>query len=186
MPSNTLAALSRAQAQYEVGRAYLCGKGWGSEPNLPRAVAWLRRAADSDHIDAMATLAPLLRNGSRAGEGFVPADLKRSIRLLSSAASQGHMGAQVAMGDHLFEGYGLPKNVSRALELWALAAAAGCPTAKLRYQKSPICPVKVPCVSPRIALGACCGGGLPHWQARECMCQKSPMHPINVPCMTCN
>ena len=70
-----------------------------------------------------------------SGEGFVPADLKRSIRLLSKAAEQGHLAAQVAMGEHFFEGYGVPTNVSRALELWALAAAAGCPDAKLRYAK---------------------------------------------------
>jgi len=36
------------------------------------------------------------------------------------------------MGEHFLEGYGVPKNISRAIELWARAARAGSADAKLK------------------------------------------------------
>ena len=51
-----------------IGSAYLKGHGWGNEPNIERAVAWLRRSAELDNIDAMVALAPILRNGSKSGD----------------------------------------------------------------------------------------------------------------------
>jgi TPR repeat protein len=128
--------VSTAQAQYEIGLALLEARAWGTEPNVERAVAWLQRAADAEHIDAMVSLAPILRNGSKVGQGYVTKDVSRSMRLLEKAALNGHAGAQVAMAqDFLTGGYGVAQNVTRAMELLSLAARTGSVDAKVLLGK---------------------------------------------------
>jgi len=157
--------VSKAQAQYEIGHALLHAHGWGTEPNVERAVAWLQRAAESEHIDAMVALAPILRNGSKVGHGYVTKDPTRSLRLLNTAALNGHAGAQVTMANEYLSGQGVPQNVTRALEFLALAAASGSVEAKASLGKLvagaslPGLPLPSKTLGGKGGMGALGGGG---------------------------
>ena len=115
----TRAAAGDIEAQYNLGQAYRQGNGVPEDP--VEAEAWYRKAADRGHMLAQARLGLMLFTSTRRQESYV---------WLDKAATQGEPRAQYVMGNALFNGNDIPRNLPRAYAMMSRAAAAGLDPAK--------------------------------------------------------
>jgi len=95
-------------------------------PDVPRAVALLRRAAEGGSAEAQNNLASLLE----AGES-VRRDLPEAFRLYTMAAQQNLPQAQHNLGRFYEQGLVAETDARKALELYSRAAAQGLRAAQL-------------------------------------------------------
>lgn len=111
-----------AEAQYQVGIAYL--RGWGIAKDPVAATTWLREAADQGHARAQYTLAELYESG----EG-VPPSIPKARAWLAKAAQQGFAPAQVRLAALILDS-GEPSAGVEALAWLEIAAVSGDATAR--------------------------------------------------------
>ncbi len=94
-----LADQGDADAAFNLGQAYRLGRG--APIHLSRALVWLTKAAEQDHLDAQATLGLLL---------FQNGDQGAAMRWLKAAAERGEPRAALVYGTALFNGDGLVRD----------------------------------------------------------------------------
>jgi uncharacterized protein len=119
------AAARDPRAQALVGWAHLGGVHGYSKSDA-EAVRFYRLAADSNPI-AQNNLGNLLLTGVANGGTAAPAEAAEMFR---RAAEQGHPVAQYNLGRLYADGSGVEKDVTKAMEYLALAAAQGNSTAR--------------------------------------------------------
>ncbi len=119
------AATRDARAQALVGTALLSGLH-GYAKSEAEAVKFYRLAAGSNPI-AQNNLGNLLLTGVANGGTAAPAEAAEMFR---RAAKQGHPVAQYNLGTLYADGNGVEKDVAKAMEYLALAAAQGNTVAK--------------------------------------------------------
>ena len=107
-----------AQKEYELGDAYMNGKG--VERNKELGVEHVRRAADKGHADAQYKL------GFAYDWGYgVEKDLEEAAKWYHKAAEQGHADAHYALGLAYYNGYGVEQDYMKAAEWFRKAADKG-------------------------------------------------------------
>ncbi|KAI9312964.1 hypothetical protein BX666DRAFT_2030847 [Dichotomocladium elegans] len=110
--------------------------------NMKKAIDYFEKAAERDHVDAMARLADIyMREASFpqtitttiAAEARRAGDRKRNyaIHWYTKAASLGHVAAQRELGKLYHSGIGIPKDYDKAFELFSKASAKDDPAATL-------------------------------------------------------
>ncbi len=104
-----------ANAQLQLGRAYVSGSGVPQDP--AEGIRWIRLAADQGHADAQNALA----SAYSLGRGVLK-DESEAARWLRRAAKQGHTTAQILLARRYIDGRGVIKDVLEA-ERWYLRAA---------------------------------------------------------------
>lgn len=112
------AELGHGDAAYELGLAYLDGRG--VPENLELSAMWVNRAADLGNPGAEF----LVGSSFYAGIG-VERDLPRGILFLQRAADQGHPKAQFLLGQAYVDGIGVNRNAPWAARWYGKAAHAG-------------------------------------------------------------
>ena len=85
---------------------------------------WVERAAELGHVEAQAHLASMLRS-----EG----DYDTARKLFEKAAAAGSSRAEYGLGLIYWQGCGVPRNVSTAVEFLRSAASKGDPDAQANY-----------------------------------------------------
>jgi len=104
----------------------LCAeKGVGGTPDLARAAALYRQAAERGYAKSMCALGNLYV----AGRG-VPKNEAKGAALCRQAAELGEPNAQTDLGDLYVEGVGVPHDMVQARHWYELAAAQGQPNAE--------------------------------------------------------
>ncbi len=117
------AAASRSDALHN---AALCHEnGVGGTPDLAKAAALYRQAADRGYARSMCALGNLYI----AGQG-VPKDETKGAALCRQGADLGEANAQTDLGNLYLQGIGVPKDVVQARHWYELAAAQGQPNAQ--------------------------------------------------------
>jgi TPR repeat protein len=106
-------------------------KGIGTEKNPKRAEEIYLRAAEVGMPTAQADLADMYIKGDLG-----PPDMTAALPLLARAAAANHPGAQFQLGEFYETGAPpyVPKDLEKAKELYAAAAASGMPEAIARAQ----------------------------------------------------
>ncbi|TXJ07201.1 MAG: sel1 repeat family protein [Acinetobacter sp.] len=133
-----------APAQFTLGQCWL--QGVGVEQNQQEGMAWIERAAQQGHIDAMFTLAlnlpmehaqhvPLLQAAAQAGHHKAMicmgiycqnhAQPERAIEWFEHAKARGDMRAHYMLGMAYLEGTGVAADSKQAVELFNAAGEAG-------------------------------------------------------------
>jgi cell division septation protein DedD len=113
-----LAEAGDADAQFNMGQAFMLGRGVPSDPKT--AQGWYEKAAKQGHEPAQANLGLLLfQNGQR--EAAMP--------WIEKAADYGDPRAQYVLGTALFNGDIVGQDYVRAYALMTRAAAQGLPPA---------------------------------------------------------
>ncbi len=132
LEEDPLAALDLFERAGELGStggmrnaATMYRTGAGIPVDLPKAVEWLGRAAETD-VDSMVVLAHILRTG----EG-VESDKPRAVELYRRAAELGDMYAQYDLAMMLDAGDGVPMDRKEAERWFREAAAQGDNDARL-------------------------------------------------------
>ncbi len=116
------AAAGEPDAQFNLGQAYKLGRGVPVDAAV--ALDWYRKAANSGHEQAQATLGlQLFQSGQR----------EEALVWLRKAADQGEPRAQYVVGTAYFNGDSLPKDWARAYALMTRANAAGIGAASPRW-----------------------------------------------------
>jgi len=103
-----------ADAQFNLGQAYLLGRGVAVD--RAAAVEWYRKAAASGHEQAQAALGLQLFQSGKRDEAMI---------WLKKAAEAGEARAQYVVGTAYFNGDSLPKDWARAYAFMTRAKAAG-------------------------------------------------------------
>lgn len=116
-------------AAYELGLAKLHGQGCARD--LDEGYGLLEFAAEWDLADAQHQLAVYHLEGHVEGLRDLPQDHEAARRLLERAAASEHPGALNCLMKIYWEGLGVPRDMSRALELARRSADAGYPLAQL-------------------------------------------------------
>lgn len=117
------AAASRADALHN---AALCQeKGVGGSPDMAKAAALYRQAADRGYPRSLCALG----NRYIAGQG-VPKDETKGAGLCRQGAGLGEANAQTDLGNLYMQGVGVPRDVVQARHWYELAAAQGQPNAQ--------------------------------------------------------
>jgi len=143
-----------AEAQCNLGRAYVLGKG--VPQNYTEAVKWYRLAAEQGHADAQYFMGLAYSNGEEvtrdykeaakwwelaaeqgiskaqfnlgvaydSGKG-VPQDYKEAVRWFRPSAEQGYAKAQYNLGVAYDKGKGVPQDYKEAVKWYRLAAEKG-------------------------------------------------------------
>lgn len=112
------------QAQYEVAVYYYEGKGVA--PDSAKALAWLERAAENNHVLAQRFLGALYLNGANAdGKVTVKPDAKKGASWYLRAAYNDDGPSQAVMGMLYMTGKGIEKDNVQAIKWNRLAAAKG-------------------------------------------------------------
>lgn len=116
------AADAAAEALYQQGMEYWYGRGAAAgmpwEQRVPRAVQWLEKAAELNHLKAQKQLD--LAYSSRWLSGYDPA---MSAYWCRRAAEQGDPEAQISMARHCRDGEGVAQDYNEAIR-WCQKAAA--------------------------------------------------------------
>lgn len=112
-----------------LARAYKLGRG--TRQDLPRALAFLRQAADAGSGSALVELA----DAYAVGAG-VERDPKMAVTLLERAVARGVVGAYVDLGRFYLSGFGGEIDAERAVLNFARAAGAGNLGGMLEYGRS--------------------------------------------------
>ena len=116
-----LAEKGDAEAEFNLGQAYLYGRG--VPVNVAQGRHWIGRAASKGQVDAQATLGLLLyRDG----------DVESAIRWLSAAAEVGEPRALMIMGSAFYLGEGVPKDPVKGYAYTSRSAAKGLQPARAR------------------------------------------------------
>lgn len=118
-----LAERGDVAAMRNVGHLYRWGQG--VEKDVPQAMQWYRKAAETGFARAQANLAAIYLQGD---EG-VPIDYPEARKWFEAAARQGHAVAQYNLGLMYELGLGVEKNDAVALGWYNNAAKAGQPDA---------------------------------------------------------
>lgn len=118
-----LAERGDVAAMRNVGHLYRWGQG--VEKDVPQAMQWYRKAAETGFARAQANLAAIYLQGD---EG-VPIDYPEARKWFEAAARQGHAVAQYNLGLMYELGLGIEKNDAVALGWYNNAAKAGQPDA---------------------------------------------------------
>jgi TPR repeat protein len=118
-----LAERGDVAAMRNVGHLYRWGQG--VEKDVPQAMQWYRKAAETGFARAQANLAAIYLQGD---EG-VPIDYPEARKWFEAAAKQGHAVAQYNLGLMYELGLGVEKNDAVALGWYNNAAKAGQPDA---------------------------------------------------------
>ncbi len=106
-----------AEAQYQLGINYLNGGKIIPHQNPKKGLAWIRKAADQNNVDALRTLGILYANGK-----VVPSDYGRAFKFLTRAAQEGDAKSQRILARmHLEEKFNQVDAVKA--EKWMTAAA---------------------------------------------------------------
>lgn len=116
-------------AAYELGIAKLLGRGCKKE--IDEGFNRIEFAAESGLADAQHRLAIYYLEGHIEGERDIPCDHEAARGLLERAAAREHPGAFNCLMKIYSEGLGVPRDMSRALELARRSADAGYPLAQL-------------------------------------------------------
>lgn len=111
-----LAALGAASAQAGPAEDTQRAETLIRSDDMVTAMRLLRQAADQNHAPAQARLADLLR----ASE-----DYPLAVELYRKAAQQGEPAGHVGLGRMYADGYGVPRDPAKALELYRQAEAKG-------------------------------------------------------------
>lgn len=114
-----LAENGDVESQYQLSRFYY--EGDGVEKDEQRSLMWLTKAADAGLLDAMTTLAVLLRKGRE------PEKVKIANQLLFKAAEAGDLTATLTLSLHYSVGIGLAKDNVKACTLVIKACLLGAP-----------------------------------------------------------
>ncbi len=107
------------EAQFTLGSLYFMGIDMPKD--TPKAVQWLQKAAEQEHVQAQDLLGIIYQFGDEK----VPKDATKAVKWLQKAAEQGHAMAQTDLGAIYRKGEDVPKNVAKAVEWWQKAAANG-------------------------------------------------------------
>jgi TPR repeat protein len=117
-----------AKAQYNLGIAYLQGKGVAK--NDQEGINWFRKAADQNFAPAQYNV------GIAYAQGLgVPKDPRQAVEWYQKAAKQGFDPAQYNLGTSLYQGQGVAKDPVMAYVWLSLAAAQGNQDAQLAQKK---------------------------------------------------
>ena len=120
-----------AGAQYELGGAYLEGRGREEGADVAKAVCWYRKAAEQGHAEARYELGRGYREGWGVGED---ADVAQAECWYRKAAEQGHVEARYELGRGYREGWGVGEDADMAqAECWYRKAAEQGPV-EARYE----------------------------------------------------
>ena len=103
-----------ADAQFNLGQAYLLGRGVTAD--RAAAIEWYRKASASGHEQAQAALGLQLFQSGKRDEAMV---------WLKKAAEAGEARAQYVVGTAYFNGDSLPKDWARAYAFMTRAKASG-------------------------------------------------------------
>ena len=121
-----MAAEGDAEAQHDLGSAYLKGKK-GLDRNIPQAVKWFRRAGEQGVAYSQYNLGLIYRQGM----GEVARDESKAVQWFRKAAEQGNPRAQHALGKGYVKGQiGLARNASKGVEWLTKAAEQGSANAQ--------------------------------------------------------
>ncbi len=123
--ATAVAWCTRAAEAGDVGAQYNLGccfrEGIGVAADAAAAVKWYMRAADAGHIGATCNLAICYTE-----DAGVAVDFAKSVALFTRAAEAGDAIAQFNLGlNHLYGICGAARNVAKAREWFARAAAGG-------------------------------------------------------------
>jgi TPR repeat protein len=110
-------------ASYNVGRFY--DNGWGVEKSPAEALKWYRTAAALGDPDAQGRLAFLLATAPEP-------KYDEAAKLFRTSAERGHEHSVYWIGRLHEEGWGVPKDLSAAVERYRRAAIDGDPDAQYR------------------------------------------------------
>jgi uncharacterized protein len=109
-----LAEKGYGEAQYELAKLYLEGKG--TEPDEAAGLMWMRRAADRAWLDARYEMAELaMRTG----------DYAEAVKWLDKAIEKGHAGSHYLLGMMYLSGTGMQKDPKAGWKLIGEAARLG-------------------------------------------------------------
>jgi TPR repeat protein len=120
------AELGHARAAYELGLAYMEGRGVPEDLDL--SAKWINRAADLGDPGA-----EFLVGSSFYGGIGVEQDIPRGLSFLERAADQGHPKAQFLLGQAYVDGVGVKKNAYWAARWYGKAARGGNPQAQYAF-----------------------------------------------------
>lgn len=104
-----------SEAMHELG--FLLLRGIGTRKDVPRAVAWFRKAAELGSVEAASDLDLLAREGVIDARGVVP--------FLRRAAASGDPDSQLALGLRLDTADGVRRNRGEAVRWYRKAAQQG-------------------------------------------------------------
>lgn len=119
-----LAEKGDAEAEFNLGNAYLYGRG--VPMNVAQGRQWIGRAASKGQVDAQATLGLLL---------YQDGDVKSGYRWLFAAAEAGEPRAMLIMGSAFYLGEGVPKDPVKGYAYTSRAAAKGLQSARATLAK---------------------------------------------------
>jgi localization factor PodJL len=120
------AELGHGAAAYELGIAYLGGRGVPKD--LEKSATWINRAADLGNAGAQF----LVGSSLYAGVG-VPQDIPRGLMFLERGADQGHPKAQYLLGQAYVDGAGVTRNAAWAARWYGKAGRSGHVQAQYSY-----------------------------------------------------
>jgi len=107
-----------AQAQYDLGMAYLHGGGVAKDMRI--AVRWTHKAAEQGHVRAQFNLGAFYFYGDGVAK-----DTREAVRWWRKAAEHGHAQAQYNLGVSYRQGDGVPQNTREAVRWYRKAAEQG-------------------------------------------------------------
>ena len=118
LPLRYKAVIGDADAQFEIGSRY--ADGFGTAPNMPKAVEWYRRAADQGLAPAQYRLGSLLEHGRGTAK-----NLTAAADLYKKAAEKGNTKAMYNLGVLHAQGMLGEPNFTDAAKWFRVAANAG-------------------------------------------------------------
>lgn len=118
------------QEMYDKALALLRPNAEHDASDTEGALQWLRRAAESGHLQAQTDLGGLYLSGGR--DGKVKPDAAEAYKWFAAAAEQGSKEAHLFLGMLLYDGKGVAKDEPAALAHWRTAAEAGIAEAQFR------------------------------------------------------
>ncbi len=118
LPLRYKAVIGDADAQFEIGSRY--ADGFGTAPNMPKAVEWYRRAADQGLAPAQYRLGSLLEHGRGTAK-----NLTAAADLYKKAAEKGNTKAMYNLGVLHAQGMLGEPNFTEAAKWFRVAANAG-------------------------------------------------------------
>jgi hypothetical protein len=114
-----------AEAQYDLGFAYLNGRGMAKDAY--NAAHWFQKAADQGHVDAQCHLGAMYEDGYG-----VPQDDHRAAKWFQKAADQGNALGQFGLGVVYAKLHGKLHNDCKAVKCFQKAAEQGHANAQYR------------------------------------------------------
>ena len=110
----------KADAQYELARAYETGNG--VKKDLAEAIEWYKKAAALNHVEAQYRLAQAYETGEGVKQGK---NLAEAVKWYRKAAEQNHVSAQYKLALAYETGNGVKKDLAEAVKWYKKAAEKG-------------------------------------------------------------